>query len=645
MTQHKLSRNALSFGALVSAAVLFVAINVIVNTEIRSARLDLTANRLYTLSEGTSALLRKLTEPITLRFYYSARLGSALPQIAAYAQQVRDLIEEYATASGGKIRIETFDPLPFTDAEDRAVAFGLQGVPIDSRGEVLYFGLAATNSVDSEQIIPFFTREREQFLEYDLTRLIFNLVSSKKKVIGLISGLPLYGEFLGPGRPPMPWAVTTQIQQFFEIKSLDKDIPSVPEDVSVLMIVHARNMSDRAVYAIDQYILRGGRALVFVDPHSEVEASRPSPGGLALQTGSALPQLFDSWGIELLTDRFAGDRLAARRVNAGTESRVTVVDYLSWLSLREPNFNRKDVLSANLNLINVASAGILNKKPGATTEITPLIETSQESMPIDVARVRFQPDPAGLLAAFKPEYQRLMLAARIHGKVKTAFPNGPPPQPDDQSAANGPPPSPPASHRSESSEPANIVVIADTDILDDRFWVETQNFFGQTVAVPGANNGDFVINALDNLSGSNDLISLRTRGQASRPFLRVEAIQRDAELQFRAKERELQEKLNDAQRRLREIQTKDQGGGKILGREQQEATDQFRVEILATRRELRDVQGNLRRDIEDLEMFIKVVNIGGMPIAIALAAVFVSGRLSRRRQSGAAALTTAPPRP
>lgn len=641
-----MTRGLISVGGLIAVAIIFVAVNIIGNVGLSSARLDLTADKLFTLSDGTRSVLSKIQEPITLRLYYSDRLGKEIPQYGVYAARVREMLREYANAAPGKVRLELIDPQPFSDEEDRAVAFGLQGVPVNQTGELVYFGLAGTNTADKEEVIPFIQPERERFLEYDLTKLVYNLAVTKKPSVGLLSSLPLSGEFRGPRQPPEPWAVYLQMQQFFDVKSIDRDAAEIPEEIGALVLVHPKDLPEKTLYAVDQFVMRGGHVLAFVDPHAEGEMGRP---GMAAQTGmtaSNLPKLFSAWGLELVEGKFAGDRGTARRVNAGTETRIRAVDYIAWLSLREANFNRSDILTSETAVIQMASPGILKPKDGATTTFTPLIQTSEQSAPVDVDSIKMMPDPVSLLANFKPENQRLTLAARINGPIKTAFPDGPPPEPkpegdqQNQQAEQKPAETkPPAPQLKESREPANIIVIADTDMLEDRFWAQVQDFFGQRVAVPIASNGDFVINAIDNLLGSNALISLRSRGQSARPFTLVQDLQRDAELRFRAKEKELTEKLRDTEKKLSEIQSQgqDQGGARaMVSKAQQEAIDQFRADLLATRRELRGVQQNLRSDIQTLEAWTKFINIALIPIVVAIVAVIVGLARNRRRRRAAA---------
>ncbi len=640
-------RGLLSAGGIVLAFVLFVAVNILSNTTLGGSQLDLTSDRLYTLSPGTKSVLSKIEEPVTLRFYFSDRLGREIPSYAVYATRVREMLREYSNAARGKIKLELLDPQPFSDAEDRAVALGLQGVPVNQGGDMVYFGLAGSNSADKDESIPFFQPERERFLEYDITKLVYNLTVTKKPAVGVLSMLPLQGQFRGMQQQPEPWAIYTQLTQFFDLRMLDREIAKIPDDIKVLLLVHPNVMSDKTLYAVDQFILRGGRAMIFVDPHAEGELTRPGPAAQTGMTGSNLKTMFDAWGIEMVPGKVAGDRVAARRVNAGTDTRVRAVDYLAWLSLRDDNFNRSDILTADTGIMQMATAGILRAKEGASVTLSPLIQTSVQSTQIDVDAVKTQPDPVSILANYKSDNQRYILAARVSGVVKSAYPAGPPPEPkkegEDANAAPAAPAAAPGEHLTESKGPISAIVVTDTDMLEDRFWAQVQDFFGQRVVVPAAANGDFVTNSIDNLLGSDDLISLRVRGQSARPFLMIADIQRDAETRFRTKERELTEKLKETEKKLSDLQSPGgtgEAGRAIMSREQQEAVEQFRAEMLSIRRELRDVQRELRRDIEQLEMTLKFVNIGLIPILVGIAAILIGIVRMRRRAASRRPQTT-----
>jgi len=659
-----MNRTITAIVALVCTAILFIGINIIADKTLRSARIDLTQQRLYTLSDGSLKTLAKIDEPITVRFYNSKRLGTEIPSYALYAQRVRDMLEEYTSLAHGKIRLEILDPVPYSAIEDRAVAFGLQGVPIDQGGEQVYFGLAATNSTDDQQTIAFFQPERERFLEYDLTKLIHALAFPKKTVIGLISALPVEGDIMAAmqGRPMQPFAIVEQLRQLYELRTIGSDLDKISPDIDVLLVIHPQNLADKTQYAIDQFVLGGGRALVFVDPNSEIQQSRPSqfnpPGS---PTGSNLDKLFAAWGIEMAPNMVAGDRFAARKVNAGSATRVQAVDYVAWLNLRSANFAKDDTITADLGQINMATAGIVQPREGAKTKFEPLIQTSPAAMKISAEKFQGSiPDVVGLLNGFKPENTRFTLAARVTGEVQTAFPDGPPKPPEsakpaasteatpedksadkpednkDEAAADAGKPDParePAKEPqlTQSKQPINVVVVADTDILDDRLWVQSSDFFGQRVVVPVANNGDFVANAVEALAGGNDLITLRSRGTSARPFEVVQSIQRDADSRYSAKEHELQDKLKETETKIKDLKS-DKSGNVQLTAEQTASLDSFRSEMLQTRQQLRDVQLALNQEIDRLKARLQFFNIALVPILVGVLAIIVGIMRLRRRK-------------
>jgi ABC-type uncharacterized transport system involved in gliding motility auxiliary subunit len=649
------SRRAAAVTALALVAVMLVSANIIAG-RLLASRLDLTAERLYTLSPGTRNTLARIDEPITLRFYYSTRLGDEVPSYGIYAQRVREMLDQYVAKAHGKLRLEVYNPQPFSDVEDRAVAFGLKGVPLDAQGEQVYFGLAATNSTDDQQVIPFFAPERERFLEYDLTKLVHTLAVPKKTVVGLITTLPLEGDVMAMmrGRPSEPMTVIEQLQQLDQIKPLATGIDAVPPDVDVLMLVHPQNLPEKTLFAIDQFVLKGGKALVFVDPLSELQASHPSqlnpPGS---PNSSNLERLFKAWGFEVPSNIVAGDRRDAQRVGVPVPGRGTrPLDYIAWLNLRAANLNRDDMITADLSHIMMPSAGIIEPLEGAKTTIEPLITTSPDSTKIPAENLAGAlPDVAGLLAQFKSDNKRYILAAHVTGMVDTAFPDGPPKPPEPaepQSSAKPEATDPPGDEKPESPSPAaewvrasvqpiNIVVVADTDLLDDRFWVQTQDFFGQRVAIPTANNGDFVANAIEVLAGGNDLVGLRSRGTSARPFEVVDRIERDAQERYSAEERNLQEKLKDTESKLADLTGKDQANAATtLSPEQTKTIEQFRADMLDTRRQLRAVQAALRGDIASLKAWLEFLDIALVPIVVAAVAVILGiVRLKRRSRRAA----------
>jgi ABC-type uncharacterized transport system involved in gliding motility auxiliary subunit len=659
-TADRPDRATLSLVGLALAVALFFALNIFANAAFKGISLDLTEGGLYTLSSGTRQLLAHLKEPVTLRFYFSQRLADSVPSYANYAARVRELLERYASLSDGKIRIEFYNPEPFSDAEDRAVAFGLQGVPIGGSGDQVYFGLAGTNSTDDEEIIPFFQADRERFLEYDVTKLVAGLANPKKKAIGLVSSLPMGGSF---GNPMMgqgsvqPWVIMTEMRQQFAVRELGENPDKIDKDIDVLMIVHPKALSAKAQFAVDQYVLGGGRALVFVDPNAESDTG-PSPMMVTGASSSDLKRLFGAWGLELVPDKVAGDRELATRVQAPVSGRTQTIDYIAWLSLGEDNLNRDDVVTADLSSLLMATPGILEKKQGASTTFAPLVSANADATEIAADKLRLFPDFLGLLADYKPVGHPLTLAARIQGMVKTAFPDGPPAaskeeakkgaeagesegakasekteekKDSDKPAAEQPKP---ASWLKESVKPINVIVVADTDMLTDRFWVRTQEFFGQEIAQPTAGNGSFVIDALDNLAGSDALIGLRSRGLSARPFDLVQRLRAEADARYLSQAQELQTRLKDAEKKLASLEKEGEAGSRqILSAAQQQEIDKFRAETLRTRKSLREVQHALRVDIERLDEVLKFVNIALIPILIGIAAIVVAlVRAARRRR-------------
>ena len=635
------SRRARAWIALVCIGLMLIAVNIIAGRFL-TARLDLTGERLYTLSRGTRQTLARIDEPITLRFYYSTRLGDSAPSYGVYAQRVRELLDEYVTAAKGKLRLEIYNPQPFSDVEDRAVAFGLQAVPLDQQGEQVFFGLAGTNSTDDQQIVAFFAPDRERLLEYDLTRLVHSLAVPKRTVVGLVSSLPLEGDAMAAirGRPVRPLAIIDQLRQLDRIETIGADFDAVPSDIDVLMLVHPQNLPDKTLFAIDQFVLKGGKALVFVDPYSERQAGeRTRPGAPA---DSDLEPLFKKWGLRLLPNTVAGDRRDAMRVAiSGAGGRAQALDYVAWLKLHGAEINHEDVITADLKQLAMGSAGILEPVEGATTKLEPLVTTSPDSTKIPVDKIAPLPDVAGLLTGFKSDDTRYTLAARISGPIETAFPDGPPkpaPAKPEEPAKPDEPPKPadgaPApDFLRKSVQPINVVVVADTDMLDDRFWADTRDFFGRRVIVPFANNADFVANAIEVLAGGEDLVDLRSRGSSARPFTVVEQIQRAADERYAAEQRALQDKLKQTQQRLRELTGNDPANPAALSPDQARTIDEFRAEMVATRQQLRAVQAALRQDIEWLKAILEFCDIALVPILVAAAAIVLGAlRLRRRRR-------------
>ena len=621
----------LSLGALLAVVALAIGINVLADRFLARARIDLTEQRLYTLSDGTRQVVANLRDPITLRLFYSRRLGAAVPVFGAYADRVREMLREYVSLSNGKIRLEILDPEPFSETEDRALAQGLQGVPLDNAGEQVYFGLAGSNLLDDERSIAFFQPDRERFLEYDLTRLVHELSNPTRPVLGVLSSLPLNGDprtmmMRTPGAG-QPFQIMTQLRQFFTVKDVAPDAQAIPSDIQVLMVAHPQNLPDITLYAIDQFVMRGGKLLALTDPHSESQAARPDPTrGPGASTASNLDRLFAAWGIEAPSDKVVVDQRGAWRVRAGPGDRVGAVDYLAWFSAQGDSLNRTDVASAELSQVTFASAGEVRKREGAAIELTPLVTSSAQSAIMDAARVR-EPDPTKVLTEFRPDGGRHVLLGRVRGVLNTAFPDGPPALPEGTGRAAGLP-----AHMAASNGPVNLVVGNDTDLLEDRFWVRAQDFFGQQVATPTSDNGSLITNLTDTLAGGDNLISLRSRGESLRPFTMVDAMRSEADARYRQTERGLTERLQATERRLRELRQGPGGSAQtVITPEQRAEIDAARAEIVRTRQELRSVQRGLRQGIENLETLLRIVNIALVPALITAFAIGLAVLRGRRR--------------
>ena len=628
----------LGLSGLIIAVVALLAINIVGPKLLKSTRVDLTQGKLYTLSEGTREVLNELDEPVTLRFYLSRRLATGLPGIKSYADRVDDLLEQYRRESNGKLTLLRIDPEPFSDEEDRAVAYGMRGIPVDENDNTLYFGLVGTGSTGQEESIPFFSLNREKFLEYDLSRLVYSLASSEPPTVGLLSALPINGsppQLMMQGINQPPWAVMDQVKQLFTVLPIEAQEREIPDDVDVLLVVHPKQLPEPMLYAIDQFVLRGGRVMMFIDPVAEADRPSGMMARMQQQLGktSNPKQLLQSWGLRMVDDKVVGDIVNAVRVQTQRNQRMITIDYPLWVNLPGSQLNATDIVTANLENIAMGSAGALEKVDGATTTIIPLILSSEQAMLMDKSLADGPADPEGLLRDYKPGDTEQLLGARVTGKVKSAFPDGPP---QDQTKEGEPAPPPRThAHLNESSADINVIVVTDADMLHDRFWVRVQDLLGSRIAVPTAANGAFVVNALDNLTGSSSLIAVRSRGSFIRPFTRINALRQDAELKFREKEAELIARLEETEARLQALQSEKQGEDSlVLNEAQARELVEFRKQRLAIRKELREVRRALREDIEKLHTKVRFANIGLMPLVIGVVGLLVAFvRYQRRRSS------------
>lgn len=626
--------------ALALLAVLFVAVNVLVSFTLTAQRVDLTADKLYSLSPATQKVLDSIDEPVTLRLFYSKRLGTQAPGYGIYAERVQDVLREYASRSNGKVILEIYDPTPFTPVEDRAVSYGLQQIPLEGVDGTVFFGLVGSNTTDDVETIPFLQPDREQFLEYDLTKMVYALSKGAVGKLGVIGSLKVNGDVrMGQmGRPEQvpPMVVAERIHEVLDIETLPTDIQKIPDDIAILMVAHPKALTPRTLFAIDQYILGGGKAAIFVDPYAESEAGPMTGAPLASPPSSTLQPIFDAWGLEMPADKVVGDRFAARRVLQPNGR--DYVSYVPWLLLRGArNLNRDSPITAQVDSLAVASAGALSVKDGATIALQPLASSSPGSMLIDSEQLMGpMPQPEKLLRDYKAGPDAYTIAGLVTGTVRTAFPDGRPP------LAEGQDDDPEASFDTvltESKGPIEAIVVADTDVLTDRFWVQFREFYGRRIAVPGAGNGDFVANALDALTGSSALLELRGQGSSYRPFEVIEQLKREADRKYQAKEQELRETLAETQKKLDALRNRQAGtqGPVALSEDERRQVTDYQRQILRLRSELREVQRSLREDVERLETRVLVANIALMPVVVAVFALLLAAWRVRRRSRRTAA--------
>jgi ABC-type uncharacterized transport system involved in gliding motility auxiliary subunit len=623
------ARKTFGAGALVALAVLFIGVTILVTFVLRGARIDLTESKLYSIAPGTQRIVSSLQEPINLYFFFSQEASAEAPQLRAYAQRVRELLEEMAERSKGKVKLTAVDPKPFSEDEDRAAEFGLQAVPLGARNDSLYFGLAGTNSTDGREVIAFFQPDKEEFLEYDVASLIHRLGNPKKPTVGVISALPVEGQFdQQSGRMNPGWASIAQLHEQMEVRSLAPDLGAIDQEVSLLVVVHPKELSAKTLYAIDQFVMRGGKLMVFVDPQSENDPAGQQGGPMSMvPRSSTLGPLLDAWGVAFDQGKVLGDRGLGLTVSLRQGEPPS--QHVAIVGLNRESMNTKDVVTSTLDSINVMTAGALTKKKDATIEFEPLLQSSTDSELLPVMRLAFLPDSRSLLEDFKPTGERYVVAARIHGKLKSAYPKGAP-----EGAQNG-------EHKAESAGDADLIVVADTDLLADPLWVRTQNVFGQHFATAWANNGDFVANAVDNLAGSGDLISIRGRQSFFRPFTKVDDLRRHADEQLRAKEKELDTELKETERKLSELEAgRSSSGSLVLTPEQEAELNRFQQERVRVRKELRDVRRSLDVEIEGLGTRLKVLNIALMPALLAIGAIVLAITRRRRLRAGRAAAHT-----
>ncbi|HEX7340228.1 MAG TPA: Gldg family protein [Rhodanobacteraceae bacterium] len=582
---------------LVLLAAAFVAVVVASSQWQRAPRVDLTEDGLYTLAPGTLKIIDQLQAPIHLTLYFSNHATRDLPKLRSYEQRVKEMLHEMVVRSHGRIDLKVVDPVPYSDDEDRAFGAGLTAMPGGSNGERVFFGLAGVNKAGHQLSIPFFDPNEEAFLEYNIAKLLYELNMTHKPRVDIISSLPIDGDVI---TGTQPWAIMRQLHQLFDIHMLDAaTVKTIGADVKALLVIHPKNLPTSTVFAIDQYVLHGGHLVVFVDPDAEMDTTAlGAVAGSVAGSHSDLPRLFNAWGVEFDPDQVVLDRSRALSITLpdGDEP----VRHPAMLGLVSDNLNHRDVITASLRNIDVSSSGYFELAPHTSSQLEPLVQTSGDAMVVPAQRVRLTVDPTMLLRDYHPSGEHYVIAARLRGVFHTAFPQ-----------RSGP------GDLHQAKRANDIVLVADTDILSNRLWVQPTPFLGQTLLSAFAGNGDFVANIIDNLSGSSALLSIRGRATSQRPFVRVLAMRRAADEAFSVKKLELEKELAATEKRLQQLQP-GRADNATDEHERQTALDRNLKRKLALRKQLREVQHQLNAEIDALGVRLKLINILGVPLLLVL---------------------------
>tara|TARA_B100001989_G_scaffold248018_1_gene221029 strand:+ start:2219 stop:4114 length:1896 start_codon:yes stop_codon:yes gene_type:complete len=591
------------------ALIVFISVNIIITKVIINKKIDLTEDKLFTLSTNTKSVIEELNEQIKIQLFFSESLSRDIPQIRDYEKRVRELLLSYTKISNN-IKLEILDPKPFTDLEDLATTYGIQGLQLNQEGEKFYFGAVLSNSVDDMLVIPFFEISRERFLEYDLTKSIYNLAYPAKPVIGLISGLPFSGG-ISSDTNNQPYQdsfyLYQNLSEFYEVVNLTQNFLEIPKNIEQLLIIHPKELSEKVLYQIDQFVLQGKGVTFFVDPFSEFEiVNQNSNQGNINIPKSNLNILFKEWGFEIESGMVVGDIINGRKVSLGGVNNEKILTYILWLALQREHLSKEDIITENLDYVFFKSAGsIKNLNIDEKNEFIPLVETSTNSMLVERFKIQFRADPERLLKEFNSDNKSFVLGARIKGSFKSAFSS----QDLKRLGVDN-------SNHIISNENSNIIVFSDTDLLSDATWITKQDMFGSSNIIPTADNGRLVMNSIESMSGGKNLIGLRSRGVYNRPFLVVENLQKNAELLLKEKEDALKKELEDTEKKLNELTNGDDINQPSLTEEQTQTINNFNKKIIKIRKELREVQRELGEDIKQLEAFLKLINIWLMPILV-----------------------------
>jgi ABC-type uncharacterized transport system involved in gliding motility auxiliary subunit len=595
----------------VAAVLVFAVVLLFSSTFFKGLRLDMTEHKLFTLSAGSQRIIEAIEEPIHLYYFFSEESSRELTQLRTYADRVEALLDEYVSLSKGNLILTQIDPMPFSEAEDQADGFGLQKVPVGSAGETLYFGLVGSNALDNTEVIGFFQPDRETFLEYEISQLLFRLIQIEKPKIGLISSLPVRDR-VNPEtfRSEPGWQALNELERNFEIVDIAPDAETIASDVTLLVMIHPKSLPDPLQRSIRTFLARQGAVIAFVDPLAEMDQVAPSPMMPTLPQGQAsdLNWLTEDWGITLRAEQVLADAQLALSV---TGQNGAPTRHLGILGLGRSELNPLEVPTASLESINVASAGLIDVFEPKLT-VTPLLSSSNYAGGMDAAQFQFLRDPSDLNKTFVPGNEAVSIAVLLSGLLPASAVLADPTAGDDPIGIN-------------------LVLVSDTDILSDRLWVQVQNFFGEPIATAWADNGSFLVNSVEHLAGGADLISIRSRGRYTRPFGVVQDLKREAEARYSQSAALLQVELAETEQRLLELEAQKTTDGLLtLSPEQALALEEFQEQKLSIRKQLREVRHGLDRDIQGLGANLKLMNIGIMPVLLTVLLGLYVGLRSRQ---------------
>lgn len=623
------------FSTVGVVVMFFILIAVYLIGGVAKGRVDMTYDKLYTLSAGTKAILKKLDTPVEIRFYYS-RTSSTMPVfLKTHAQRVEDLLEEYKKAAKGMITVKEFDPQPLSDAEDSANLDGIEG-QMTPNGEKIYLGMAVSCAdVKTTVALPF---EREKLLEYDVSRAISQVIRPEKPVIGVMSALPVFGEMnpmmmqMGRMSRQDPWVCINQLKADYTVRQVEMTTDKIDDDIKVLLVIYPKDISEKAEFAIDQFVLGGGRLIGFLAPMSIVDSgnnpSNPLQG--AMSSGASLDRLLKAWGVDFDKQKVVADLNYVTRMNMGRGPEAVPV----VMSLTHDAVNTNDVVTSQLDSLVVAFSGAFSGTPadGLTRKV--LLHSSRKSQLVEKMVARFSGEQ--VTKDFVPSGQEQALAIELSGKFKTAFPDGKPKEaePKDNEAKKDAKKETPAPALKESKKEGVVVLVGSSDMLYDPICGQVQNFFGQKIFIPADQNIIFLQGLADQMSGDINLISMRSRATMGRPFTVVKQMQAEAEARWQNNIKELEKKKADVEQKINELQNKKEGNQRyILSPEQQAEIQRFREEQAKTNRELKAVSKNLRRDIDSLQTRIQWIDIAGMPLLVTIGGIALA--LVKRKKTAA----------